>query len=79
MDTHQTKSFVDRPSFIGFMWNGILLGVAILIFVFNYKLFDNKELLTLTLLASIAVGVHSMLHYREEKDFGLNPLKKILY
>jgi hypothetical protein len=79
METEKKQNYTDRPSFIAFMLNGILLGLALLIFIFNYKSFDNKELVTLVLLGSIAVGVHSMLHFREEKEYGFNPLKKILY
>lgn len=79
MDNEPKQNYTDRPSFIAFMANGLLLGLALLIFLFNYKSFDNKELLTLALIASIAVGVHSMLHFREEKEYGFNPLKKLLY
>jgi hypothetical protein len=79
METEKRQNYTDRPSFIAFMLNGLLLGLALLVFLFNYKSFDNKELITLILIASIAVGVHSMLHYREEKDYGFNPIKKLLY
>jgi uncharacterized membrane-anchored protein YitT (DUF2179 family) len=79
METNTKKNYTDRPSFIAFILNGLLLGLGLLIFLFNYKSFDNKELLTLVLLGSIAVGVHSMLHFREEKEYGFNPLKKLLY
>jgi hypothetical protein len=79
METERKQNFTDRPSFIAFVLNGLLLGLGLLIFLFNYKSFDNKELLTLVLLGSIAVGVHSMLHFREEKEYGFNPLKKLLY
>lgn len=78
MDNKKIQNYTDRPSFIAFMFNGILLGIALVIFLYNYKSFDNKEILTLVLLGSIAVGMHSILHYREEKDYGFNPLKKIL-
>ncbi len=79
METERKQNYTDRPSFIAFILNGLLLGLGLLIFLFNYKSFDNKELLTLVLLGSIAVGVHSMLHFREEKEYGFNPLKKLLY
>jgi hypothetical protein len=67
------------PSFIGFLFNGLLLGIAILLFLFNYKLFDNKELLMIALVGSIAVGIHSMLHFREEEIHNFNPIKKLFY
>jgi hypothetical protein len=62
-----------RLSFIGFIINGILMGIGILIFIIYYKEMDKNQLVLVILVGSIAVGIHSMLHYREEKEmrFGI--------
>jgi uncharacterized membrane protein len=67
---------IVRPSFLGFMLNGLLLGIGFIIFVLNYKKIGIKNMIIILLVMSIAVGIHSMLHYREEKDYGFNPIKK---
>ena len=69
---------IKRPSFFAFVLNGLLLGVAIIMFAMNYKTLDTKNSIVIILILSIAVGIHSMLHYREEKDYKFNPLKKFL-
>ena len=69
---------IKRPSFLGFLFNGLLLGLGILLFVVNYNKLKPKYIIMTILIMSIAVGVHSMLHYREEKDYGFNPLKTLL-
>lgn len=66
-----------RPSFIAFLLNGLLLGIALLIAIYYRKELMEvhpKKKLMIVLVASIAIGVHSMLHYREEKDYRFNPL-----
>lgn len=69
---------IKRPSFLGFMLNGLLLGIGIIMFAINYKTLDTNYSILIILILSIAIGVHSMLHYREEKDYGFNPLKVLL-
>lgn len=63
-----------RPSFLGFVIQGLLIGIFFILFIRNYNNLTSKEIMGLTLLASIAIGVHSMIHYREEKDYGFNPI-----
>lgn len=69
---------IKRPSFLAFMLNGLLLGLSVVMFALNYKTIDTNSSIMIILVMSIAIGVHSMLHYREEKDYGFNPLKKLL-
>jgi hypothetical protein len=64
-----------RPSFFSFGFQGILLLIIAVMFYQNYNTLNNKEIITYLLLASISIGIHSSLHYREEKDFGFNPMR----
>lgn len=61
-----------RPSFIGLAFGGILIGVAIVLLLMKKQ--DNK-LIGIILLLSIAVSVHSILHFGEEIVYGWNPLE----
>ncbi len=63
-----------RPSFFGFVLQGLLIGIFIILFIKNYQYLNSKEIMGLTLLASIAIGIHSIIHYREEIDNNLNPI-----
>lgn len=65
----------NRPSFMAFTLQCLILLVFIVMFYQNYNSLSNKEIMTYLLLASISIGIHSSLHYREEKDYGYNPLK----
>jgi hypothetical protein len=68
---------IVRPSFLGFILNGLLLGIAFIIFILNYKNIGIENMIIILLVMSTAVGMHSILHYREEKDYGFNPIKKL--
>jgi hypothetical protein len=59
-----------KPSFLGFIFNGIILGIAIILFFMYFNDFQRKDIVLLVLLLSIGIGIHSMLHYREEKESG---------
>lgn len=61
-----------RPSFLGLAIGGILIGVAI-IMLFMKK--QDTRLIVILLLLSIAISVHSILHFGEEVVYGFNPLK----
>jgi hypothetical protein len=67
----------QRPSFLGFFLNGILLAIFFIYFINNYKSLSSKDMIHLSLVASIAIGVHSMLHDREERLYGYNPLMNL--
>jgi ABC-type Mn2+/Zn2+ transport system permease subunit len=66
-----------RPSFLGFILQGILLAIFFIYFINNYKSLNNKEIIYILLLSSIAIGVHSILHDREERYYGYNPIMNI--
>lgn len=63
----------NRPSFLAFIFQGIILFIFFILFYQNYNTLNNKEIMNYLLLLSISVGIHSILHYREEKDFNYNP------
>lgn len=65
------------PSFYAHIINGILLLVAFIILLQNYKSFKNMDkyrLIIIILLFSIAAGVHGLSHLGMEKIYGYNPL-----
>lgn len=62
-----------RPSFLGLAIGGILIGVALVILLLKKP---NIRLVVIMLLLSIAISVHSVLHFGEELIYGWNPLKK---
>ena len=64
----------QRPSFFGFILQGFLLAIFFIYFINSYKTLSNKDIMHVSLLASVAIGVHSMLHDREERYYGFNPL-----
>jgi hypothetical protein len=66
------QTFV-RPSFIGFIFQGIMFLIFIILFLKNYDILDKKDLVYISLITTIAIGVHSMIHYTEEKDNNFNP------
>jgi hypothetical protein len=68
------------PSLYAHIINGILLLVAFILLLQNYKSIShiNKyKLITLVLLFSIAIGVHGLSHLGLEKSYGYNPLQLI--
>ncbi len=61
-----------RPSFLGLAFGGILIGVALVLLLLNKP---NTRLIVIILLLSIAVSVHSILHFGEEIVYNYNPLQ----
>ena len=61
-----------RPSFLGLAFGGILIGVAAVLLLIGKT---NTRLIAIILLLSIAISVHSILHFYEEIVYGFNPLK----
>jgi hypothetical protein len=60
------------------MLNGGLLFLAVILGVLNYRIFSRLpivQMVTLTLILSIAVGVHGLSHAGLESAYGYNPLK----
>jgi ABC-type uncharacterized transport system permease subunit len=60
-----------KPSFLGFIFNGIVLGIVIILFFMYFDKLNKNDIVISIILLSIAIGIHSMLHYREEKEIGL--------
>lgn len=67
-----------RPSFFGFLMQGILLAFFVVYFVNNYNVLSKKDIMLYILLLSIAIGLHSIIHDREERYYGFNPLENIV-
>jgi hypothetical protein len=64
-----------RPSFLGMVLHSLLLAVFIIYYINNYKSLSKKDTMLFILLTSITVGIHSILHDREERYYDFNPLK----
>jgi hypothetical protein len=63
-----------RPSFLGLVFSGMLIGIA-LILMLAIKV--NMMKISIILLLSIAISVHSILHFGEEVVYGWNPIANI--
>ena len=63
-----------RPSFLSQIMNGLMLTIALVLFLVNYKQFTTEVIIKILLLMSIASGVHGLLHHQEEIYYGYNPL-----
>lgn len=65
------------PSVYAHILNGIFLLISAIVLYKNYstiKRVDSYKILTLTLLMSIAIGVHGLSHLGLESVYGYNPL-----
>ena len=68
------------PSFYAHTINGLLLLISIIILYKNYskiKVLEPYKLVILTLVFSIAVGIHGLSHLGLEKKYHYNPIKLI--
>lgn len=63
-----------RPSFLGLVASGLLLLIALIVFIINYRKIDEEDMVMILLLFGIAVAAHSIQHAIEEIFFGFNPL-----
>ena len=66
------------PSLIAHFFGALVLLVAILIFVNNYKRIVSKgpySMLILLLLTSAVITLHGLSHLGLESAYGFNPLK----
>lgn len=64
----------ERSSFLAFIVHAFLLLIFVIYFINNYKTLSKKDIMLYTLLLSIAIGLHSILHDREERYYGFNPI-----
>jgi hypothetical protein len=66
------------PSFYAHILNGLLLLFAFILLYKNYSQISELEpfnILVLTLIFSISIGIHGMSHLGLEKNYGYNPMK----
>ena len=69
---------VGVPSFYAHILNGLFLLLSAVILYNNYDKITKSspyQLLTLTLIMSIAVGIHGLSHLGLETVYGFNPMK----
>jgi hypothetical protein len=69
---------VGVPSFYAHILNGLFLLLSAIILYNNYDKITKSspyQLLTLTLIMSIAVGIHGLSHLGLETVYGFNPMK----
>jgi hypothetical protein len=69
----------NRPSFLAFLLQGLLFAVFVVYFINNYKVLSKRDMMFMILLVSVTVGIHSMLHDREERYYGYNPFDIIRF
>lgn len=68
------------PSLNSLFVTGFLLFIILVIFVTNFKRFQDLDFyrkLTVLSLLSIAVGIHGLIHLGVEKAYNFNPYKWI--
>lgn len=63
-----------RPSFLGLVLGGLLIGLAAVAVVIHYRKLGLLPVIYILLLASIAISAHSVLHFYEEVVYNWNPL-----
>ena len=64
-----------RPSFIAAGINGLLMLIATIMIIINYRNLSKEMAILFILLLAIAYGIHAILHYFEEVYYNYNPLK----
>jgi hypothetical protein len=66
------------PSILAHFLNGFFLFLSIILFLFHFlkiKKMEPYKIILLTVLFSIAIGVHSLSHLGLEIYYGYNPLE----
>jgi hypothetical protein len=68
------------PSFYSHILNATLLMIAVVILYKNYTVISSKpyQLVMVTLVASIAVGIHGLSHLGLEEIYNFNPMKNVI-
>jgi hypothetical protein len=69
-----------KPSFYSHITNGVLLFIAFIILYKSYSkiiYLEPYKVISLILLLSISVGIHSLSHLGLEKCYGYNPISII--
>jgi len=71
------REHIFAPSFIAHVISGIFLLVAFIILYKNYSIIKNLDkyrLITIILVFSIAIGIHSLSHLGMETIYGYYPI-----
>jgi hypothetical protein len=63
------------PSFLGLATTGILILLSIVLMIKDRKRIQEKEWISIILLLTIAVGIHSILHAYAEERLDWNPME----
>lgn len=63
-----------RPSFLGLVFTGILIGISIISIIINSDNIKGVHFIYIPLLLAVAVSGHSILHAHEEIYYNFNPL-----
>ena len=72
------EQYLIAPSFNSLLITGLLLLFSLVLFIQNRKeilKLGHHKLIKLALLASIAIGIHGLLHLGTECIYGFNPYK----
>lgn len=72
------QQLLIAPSFNTLVVTGLILLFTLILFIQNRKEIlnlDYYKLIKLSLLASIAIGVHGLIHLGTESVYGFNPYK----
>jgi hypothetical protein len=72
------EQLLIAPSFNSLVVTGLILLFTLLLFIQNRKEILNLsyyKLIKLSLLTSLAIGVHGLLHLGTESVYGFNPYK----
>lgn len=70
-----------NPSFYAHVMNAVFLVIAFFLLYKNYSKITHLEpykLICVTLLFSLAIGIHGLSHLGLEKGYGYNPLSIII-
>lgn len=70
-----------NPSFYAHIINALLLLLALIIIIKNYKIIKHIEpykIIIIVLLFSIVIGIHGLLHLGQESIYGFNPIRNLL-
>jgi multisubunit Na+/H+ antiporter MnhB subunit len=63
-----------RPSFLVGAIGGIILTIATILYIMNYKTLSMESNIQILFLMSAGYAIHSLVHHNEEIYYDFNPL-----
>ena len=63
-----------RPSFLAAGFGAIIMTIATILYILNYKTLNESSNISILFLMSIAWSMHGLLHHYEEIYYDFNPL-----